>query len=223
MALTAGNIIGLAEKTLVDETNDRWPAADMLAYLNAAISALVVAKPDAAMVTEAFACANSARQTLPAGGIALRNCLVNTTTGRAIRIAERSDLDEARPNWQAMDPDDVPGSEDGVLHYVYDKQDPKVFYLWPKPTAAWSIQICYEKQPTRCANEAATLPVDDIYEVPLWYLTVGYAFLADTLSGDPARGAFYIEQAYELLGIKAQTQGGAAPLPPQKAQVSEKA
>lgn len=227
--IAISRITNRAAKTLFDETGVRWAPAELLDYYNAGKNALVGLKPDAFVKTQSFELALAeTKQVLPVDGIAFRGLNRNmgaagTTPGRAIRVIEKNDLDHSRPDWPTQTTADITTSAGNVLHYMHDKQNPKVFFIWPRPTVAWFVELVYSAHPADAAADTDILPLDDLYEEPLYLFVVGKALQKHSKSGDMSRANWYGAQFSGFLGLKSQGQFTFAALPPDQAQASESA
>ena len=125
------DLINRAEEILQDTTNVRWSQQTLLNYLNDAQREIVLFRPDANPVNEAFTLtANSAKQTLPSAGLRLLSIYRNSNpTSKPITNIQRRVLDDQIEDWHGT-------SATNVEHYVYDPLDPKVFYVYPHTTAS---------------------------------------------------------------------------------------
>ena len=208
MATTkAVDLINRVSVTLQDPTFVRWTQAELLNYLNDAQRQVVLFRPDAKAANVAFACANAAKQTLPADGLRLINIFRNTG-GRAITRVERSILDVQLPNWY-----EEAANAEGVKHYVYDALDPKVFYLFPKPPAAHEIDIVYAVAPTNIvisnfSTDTQVIGIDDIYANALMDYMMYRAYQKDSEFANMNRATMYFQSFGTALGIKSQADGG---------------
>lgn len=191
--------------TLQDRTNVRWPAADLLTYLNDAQLQIVLHRPDAKAVNAPFACANSSKQTLPADGLRLL-AVKRNVGGRSITPVQQEVLDIQLPDWHQTEADD------GVEHYVYDPIDPKNFYVFPVPPAAHSIEIVYSTAPTKIAAYDATtlIGLDDIYQNVIKDYMLHRAYAKDATYGDGQRSMIYLQAFNSALGIKTQVDASLA-------------
>lgn len=217
--LTSTAIVASASAELLDPTFVRWAQADLLGFLNAGVRAICGYKPDAYVVTSSITIITGAKQTLPAGAIALREVRRNmgaggATPGAAVTQVERDDMDHARPDWQA-----TIGS--AVKHYVHNPDEPKVFYIYPQ-VASGSVEAAYSAQPTDMTL-GQTLGLDDLYEAPLVHYVVGRALQKSSKSGDIARANWHASQFAQFIGIKHQGQFQFAQASPQREQVKQKA
>jgi hypothetical protein len=125
MTISAKNIVHRVVDTLQDTTSIRWPVSELVRYLNDAQREVVMYRPDSMVTNTALACAQGARQSLPANGAKLIDVVRNQATNKAVRLTNREILDAQQPGWHAI------AASTGVVHYTYDPRDPKVFYVYP--------------------------------------------------------------------------------------------
>lgn len=208
MATTkAVDLINRVSITLQDPTYVRWTQSELLNYLNDAQRQVVLFRPDAKAVNAPFTCVNSAKQTLPADGLRLISVLRNTG-GRAITKVDRSILDVQLPTWY-----ETAVGSDGVKHYVYDALDPKNFYVFPKPAAAYQIDIIYAMAPvdivvSNYTTDTQVIGIDDIYANALMDYMMYRAYQKDSEFANLNRAAVYYQAFTTSLGIKSQADGG---------------
>ena len=105
------------------------------------------------------------KQTLPSDGVALidisRNFAADgTTPGRAVRPVKRAQLDKNLPDWHNA------AATLDALHYTYDRQNPKVFYVYPPSNAVGKLEIIYGASPAD-ATLVSTISIDDTWQTAL--------------------------------------------------------
>lgn len=210
--IAASVILNRAAKTLLDETGVVWNPAELLDYLNAGITAIVAAKPDAFTVNAPFPLVAGTKQSIPASGIQILDVIRNlgaggATPGGVIRQAERTALDHADPQWHT-----ATGTE--VLHFMTDRRDPRVFYVYPARTSLpWSVELLYASHPPRISAPNEILPIDDLYESPLHAYVCGYAYAKNTKRQDVGKMNGYMTMFANSIGVKSQVQFAFAPTP----------
>jgi len=208
MALAASVIIDRCERTLLDDTNVLWSAAELLDYLNAGLSALVASKPDTSVTTGNITLTSGTpKQSLPAGGIQLLDVIRNATTPyTAIRQIERNHLNHIDPDWAK-----TTGSV--VQHFMYDKRNPKVFWVYPTPSTGFTIEAVYAVQPTRLTAVSDNLPVDDLYENALYFFVLALAYAKNAKRGDLQKAEGYFAAFSNSIGVR-QVQYSFSPTTP---------
>lgn len=208
MAITkAIDLINRAKTVLQDTTasGTRWPNTELQDWLNDAQKQIVLYRPDAKAVNEAFTpTINQTKQTIPAAGLKLIDVMRNLAGDKkAIRKIERAVLDDQISGWHNST------ATINVEHFIYDSRDPKNFYLYPVPATGASIEIIYSTVPAAVSlsafdgTDTATIGVDDTYASAIldWMLYRAYSKDADYASNANRAVAHY--QAFgDALNVK---------------------
>lgn len=162
--IVAQSILDAAVIILQDKTGVRWPAGELLPWLNDGQRELVVHKPSAYSINEAVALVLGTRQRIPATGIQLLDVVCNISGGQvrgdAVTLINREILDAQVRGWHRKDP------VDEVKHYVYKIDDPKTFYVYPPADGLGALEIVYSAAPPEVAA-AQVIAVDDIWKQAL--------------------------------------------------------
>ncbi|MDF1551932.1 MAG: hypothetical protein P1P84_02665 [Deferrisomatales bacterium] len=212
--LTGTAIIDKVELTLSDTSNVRWTAAELLGWLNSAQRAIAILKPNVCTTTTSIALVAGARQSIGATYHQLLEVTRNmgaagAVPGRAIRPLNRSDLDNADPEWSI-----AANADATVKGFLYDDKDPRVFWVYPpQPTGTTAqVEAILAGPPTDLATAASTIALADVYETPLMDYMLYRAFAKDTASvGNLARSDAFYKQFVQGLGLHAQVERAAAP------------
>jgi len=211
MALTAQSLILRAVTTLQDTTSIRWPANELVRYLNDGQRELALLRPDALSANATVSLVAGAKQALPSNGSKLIDVIRNTGGNkRAVRMTTRNILDSQIPSWY-----NLTGVTE-VLHYMYDVRDPKVFYVYPPAAASGaSVDLVYSSYPTDITEPAdgalytavtGNISVPDIYGNTLVDYVLYRAYTKDAeFAGNAQRatahyGAFSAALTAELNG-----------------------
>lgn len=214
MALQASVVLNRAETTLFDDTNVRWSAAELLDYLNAAISAVMINKPDAyALTSNVPLVVGSSKQEIAAAALQLVD-IHRVTNGGAMRQIQRNHLDHTNQDWHTTS--GVP------KHFVLDPRNVRVFWVYPVPSVATSVEMTVYSTPTRLTAASDLIPFNDLYENPLYYYTVGMAYAKNTTRGDLAKATAYFTLFANSIGAKSQVQFALSPMPPGSTEGSER-
>lgn len=211
MSITAQSIIQRVVVTLQDTTSIRWPANELVRYLNDGQREIALLRPDALVANATVTLAAGAKQALPSTASKLIDVVRNTSGNkRAVRMTTRTILDSQIPSWY---------NQTGVteiLHYVYDVRDPKVFYVYPPAAGSGaSVDLVYSAYPTDITEPAdgalftaisGNISVPDIYGNTLADYVLYRAYTKDAeFSGNAQRatahyGAFSAALTAELNG-----------------------
>lgn len=176
--VTVKEIVVKCQTILQDTTSTRWPAEELVGWLNDAYREIVSYDPYAYTETGIFHCAPGTKQELnksrdpegsgvPAGGKGgfpnakqflrvTRNCpydlqAVEYGTGRTVRYIDRRILDDQRPDWHKETP------VDEVQHYIHDEKQAFVFYVYPPATENTGLEILFASIPEGHETEGGYL------------------------------------------------------------------
>jgi|TARA_R110000744_G_scaffold140538_2_gene251760 hypothetical protein len=225
MAVTlAKDIIDRAKVVLQDisSSGTRWYNSELQNWLNDAQYAVVLYRPDAKTVNEEFTpVALSSKQNIPTTGLRLIEVIRNTaatSTYKAIRLIQRSILDDGVPAWHNAT------ASVNIEHFVYDERDPKTFYLYPRPTAEARIELIYSTVPAKVSivnadesfNSAAAttmISLDDIYANALLDFILYRAYSKDAeFAANAVRSNAHLTAFGSSLGVKTKIDGSNAQL-----------
>jgi len=162
--ITVNSLVTKASTLIQDATNIRWPAAELVDWLNDGQREIVMFKPEASIANAAMALtASETKQTIPATGIMFLDAVRNLgadglTPGRSVRVVSRDVLDSQVPTWHSD-----ANALGYIQHYMFDPRDPRHFYVYPKaPATVWNIEIVYSVAPAT-AVVGGVISIDDIY------------------------------------------------------------
>jgi len=207
--IKAVDLINKVAVTLLDPTFVRWTQQELLSYLNDAQRQIVMFRPDANTVNATHTCTASAKQTLPDAALRLVNVIRNKD-GRAITKVDRAILDVQLPTWF-----ETAITADGVKHFVHDPADPKVFYVFPKPTTNNEVEIVYSTSTadiaiTNFTSDTQAIKLDDIYANAIMDYMIYRAYQKDSEYANLSRAAAYYQSFFQSIGVKAQMDGAIA-------------
>ena len=135
-------IIRRAQVLLQDATGVRWPAAELVGYLNEGQRQLATARPSESSVVRDYAMADGAEQALPDDAFLLLDVNHNSTGRyRAITKVERKTLESVARDWIGKKPTDA------TVHYMYSELEPDVFYVYPPGMAGASLKATFAVYP----------------------------------------------------------------------------
>lgn len=150
MTTTARSIIERAHTILSDLDGVRWPAYELVGWLNDAQVQYLVKRPDQKVTTAAVNLVAGFRQTIPVAAMALQD-IPNNAAGNKRRIDKINmwTLDAVAPNWRSS----TPSTE--IRHFMHDLREPRVFQVYPPAAVGASVDMTYTAYPTNL-----TIPVD---------------------------------------------------------------
>lgn len=208
------DILDRATIILQDNTNVRFPNAELLKFFNDAQKEVVLHRPDANMVNTTMDLADGSKQTLPAVALRLVE-VVRNENGRAVTLVERRILDETLPNWH-----NTTAGTNKIEHYVYDPADPKNFYVYPKGVSGThTLEIVYSSAPAELSisnfdTDTTTISLDDIYANCLLDYVLYRAYQKDSeYAGNAQRSMMHYQSFANALGVKTQADMATTPVP----------
>jgi hypothetical protein len=223
MTITAQSVIHRATDLLQDQTSIRWPANELVRWLNDAQRAIVKVRPDAMNTTATMTLAAGSRQDLdnasltppPAKLIEITRNMAATSNKGAVRLVPRQILDAQTPGWH-----NLTGSVN-ILHYMFDTRDPKTFYVYPPATALAQLEVMYSAYPTDITEPAdgalytavvGNLSLPDIYADDVLNLTMYRAYSKDSeYAGNEQRAESYLNMVTASLGAEIAATVAVAP------------
>lgn len=215
MPTTAQSIIREAQTALQDLDGIRWPASDLVRYLNRAQRDVQLARPDATARIEPLTLAAGHRQAIPDTAAALIDIPCNTG-GRAITKVDVTVLDASAAAWRALPQKGV------ITHCMHDVRTPRRFDVYPPALAGTQVDIEISAYPADVPvpagdGKAYTTVTGDIglgdqWGTVLLSLVLHYAYAVDAqYGGNAALSAAYLQKATALMGTQAQASTAVAP------------
>lgn len=211
MALAANDVMERATIILQDTGAVRWPATELLKWLNDAQREIAIHKPTAVTDTVTLALDEGTKQALPEAHISLISVHRNVD-GNAIRAIERAVLDNQLPGWQ--DTAVLPFNA-SVTHVIFDDFNPRAYYVAPGNTgmgeieatvAVMPVDIPEPASPLDITSYTATLDVPEIWRGALVDYVLYRAYSKDTQSPNAAnRAQAHYMQFQQALGLKIAT------------------
>jgi len=214
MTISAASIIHRATDLLQDQTSVRWPANELVRWLNDAQRAIVKVRPDSMNTTATMTLVAGSRQDLdnasltppPAKLIEITRNMAATSTKGAVRLVPRQILDAQTPGWHNLS-----GSVN-ILHYMFDPRDPKTFYVYPPATTSAQLEVMYSAYPTDIVEPAdgalhtavvGNISLPDIYADDVLNYVMARSYLKDSeYAGNSERAAGYLAMITASLGAE---------------------
>lgn len=211
MTISASSLVRRATDLLQDQTSIRWPASELVRWLNDAQRAIVKVRPDALNTTTTMTLAAGSRQDLdnaalsplPAKLIEITRNMAAGSAKKAVTLVPRRILDAQTPGWHG-----IAGTVD-ILHYMYDPRDPKTFYVYPPALASAQLEVMYSAYPTDIAEPidgalysavVGNISLPDIFADEILDLMLARAYSKDAETGNAGRAEAYKASANASLG-----------------------
>src|SRR5574343_96360 len=128
MSLTVGSVISRAGVMLNDASFVHWSKEELVNYFNDAIKAIIRVEPQAGAQNQQHICTAGVKQSIPGSAQALID-VVSNSTGKSVTKADRASLDGSYSDWYSGN------SAASVSAYAYEATNPKIFWLYPGPSA----------------------------------------------------------------------------------------
>jgi hypothetical protein len=206
MSITVQVITDQAAIQLVDQSHVTWPVANLISYLNEALRATALVKPDLVVNQTVVTLAAGVLQSIPADGIALIDIKRNAIgTKRVISEVDQQLLDEVQRFWPAATQSAT------VEHYTTSVATPRQFDVYPPNDGTGQVLMVYGAVPALVSAVGDTLPVLEIYQQPLVQYVVSRAYAANTKRQDLTKEANAKQAWAQAIGAKSQAQAAISP------------
>lgn len=203
MPIPVKTILDQARHTLVDADKVYWLESELIGWYNAAVLAVIAARPDAHAKQVVINTIQGTLQTLPSDALRLIRVIRNESAGkRPITDIAMDLLDRSRPDWHS---DSAPAEI--AQHYVYDPRDPRNYYLYPAMSAGKTVRLSYSYVPPSVTEETlagAIMPIDDVYFNSVLDFMLWRGFSKDGAFVQNGRARTHLVSFNEALGIKMQ-------------------
>jgi len=197
---TAQSIIDKAATALLDIAGTRWPATELLSYLNDGQREAAKLRPELTSTMVDVALIAGVEQSIPADGHALLDVVRNTgigggVPGTAITKADEVTLSQFNPGWVL----DVASAV--VKHFMPDARTPRKFRVYPaQPVAPGNVEMLYSKTPIDIAANAV-ITLDDAYENALRDYVVYRAMAKEAETQNEAKAGAYYKLFLSGIGV----------------------
>ena len=219
--MLAADVLRLVSGALQDlepGMNSRWPWEDddpkritLIHFLNSAIQAVCLQRPDVTAVTEPILLELGMRQTIPskkkhrstADAAMLVELIRNMghngeTPGPPISLVNGNVL-------LAWGRHACPASI--VENYAYDRSlNPKIYYVYPPvaPSAGIWVEATYSAAPQHVHTCHDHLPISDVYAPALMHHILSSILAGDSEHSNLVKAQYHAQMFQSVLGIKAQ-------------------
>ena len=205
---TVGLTVDLAERKILDESNDEYSEQNLLDLYYLAIKEIINLVPSAHTDNLIWQLAASTRQVVPANGHWLVDVIMNmgpdgATPGKPIRETTLDVMKTLYPEWEA-DP-----AADVCEHFLRLPENKREFLIWPKSTGNNRILASVTTVPPAVIWDAqgdwrqTVIPIDDTYSHAIVNGMVYIAYDDDSdIPGNTPRSATYYARFLNDLGIR---------------------
>lgn len=222
MTVLASEIFQRTSRILLDETNVRWPFAELRLWLNDGLREIAIVKPTSSSTSIVYQLTPGTYQKMPTNYMSVlrvtRNLKSNATSprqgGRAIRVVDRMVMDSQLPDWH--DVAKTPPSKE-IKNVVFDASEPTAFYVYPPSDGTGFVEAIVSKVPTPVPAPTAPNDPEDIanYNVAIDTLDIYANALVDyilyrayskdsSFAGNAQRATAHYTQMANALGVSIQ-------------------
>jgi len=198
MTITGASLLTTLGKTLLDENAEIWTSSTKVDFINEALLAVALVRPDAVATSVLLALvANTPRQSIPAGGYRLLNVLMNKA-GVPIKKTTREALNDTVPSWTVTE-------SDVIENFAFDEENPTEFWVQPVPESALEILITYAAEPTVFVAGASSIGISDVYIPAVKHFVLSKCYGMQTRGADYQKSSQHMTDFYKVLGLKFQS------------------
>ena len=197
MAITGTTLLANLGDVLQDSTEAVWGNFVRAGFINEAVSLIVLLRPDAVSTAAEFdLVASSPKQEIPSDGLRFLG-ITRNVDGRPVTRADRETMNSVVPAWT------LPATVTGIEHFMFDKETPRLFYVYPVPDTAVTVELVYAQSP-ETFTPATSLPLPDHYLAPVMEYAQYRCFSMNSKRINLNRAATHLNAFYNALGVKGQ-------------------
>ncbi len=198
MTITGSELLGDLKDLLSDPSEDIWDEDLKIDAVNEALRLIALFRPDAFAVTEDFeVSADTPKQAIPSTGLRFLDVIMNSD-GAPVTKIDKKVLSESVPGWTTE-------TGSAIQHYMFDEENPKIFWVYPVPTTSFNIILVYSDTPATFLAASTSLGVSDIYISPVKNFVLHRCFGMETQGSDFGKASTYLNSFYTALGVKTQS------------------
>jgi len=199
MPITVKNLIDRISRDLIDLRNVRWSRPELIDFMNDAIAAIVIRRPDLSRATAAAA-TSSNTVALPAD--AYQILAVNHIDNVAATFVSINKLNQLYPEWRT--------TVGAPVCWTRNELDETTLFLYPAPQEQVNVEVVYSRT-LKVTDESAAFPLSEVYEGVVADFVMYRAYNKDSLN--PAEGQkaqLHLQAFATALGDKTATDNAKA-------------
>lgn len=215
MTTTAQSIILDAQTTLQDIAGVRWPATELVGYLNDGQQVISTQRPDQTAWTYTITLAAGHVHVLPAEYQALID-IPHNVGGRKARITkiDMVQLDAVEPGWRSR------SQASEIKHFMHDLREPRVFQVYPPAINGTAVSAVVSEYPTPVTNPSGasyttvtgSISLPDHWKQPLVHYVLFRSYAKDAeFGGNAELSASHLALFNAAIGSQLQSTGTVAP------------
>lgn len=194
MPITVKNLIDRISRDLIDLRNVRWSRPELIDFMNDAIAAIVIRRPDLSRATAAVATSSN---TVALPDDAYQILAVNHIDNVAATFVSINKLNQLYPEWRT--------TEGAPVCWTRNELDETTLFLYPAPQTEVNVEVVYSRT-LKVTDESAPFPLSEVYEGVVADFVMYRAYNKDSLN--PAEGQkaqLHLQAFATALGDKTAT------------------
>lgn len=199
MPITVKNLIDRISRDLIDLRNVRWSRPELIDFMNDAIAAIVIRRPDLSRATAVVA-TSSNTVALPTD--AYQILAVNHIDNVAATFVSINKLNQLYPEWRT--------TVGAPACWTRNELDETTLFLYPSPLEQVNVEVVYSRT-LKVTDESAAFPLSEVYEGVVADFVMYRAYNKDSLN--PAEGQkaqLHLQAFATALGDKTATDNAKA-------------
>lgn len=199
MPITVKNLIDRISRDLIDLRNVRWSRPELIDFMNDAIAAIVIRRPDLSRATAVVA-TSSNTVALPTD--AYQILAVNHIDNVAATFVSINKLNQLYPEWRT--------TVGAPVCWTRNELDETTLFLYPSPLEQVNVEVVYSRT-LKVTDESAAFPLSEVYEGVVADFVMYRAYNKDSLN--PAEGQkaqLHLQAFATALGDKTATDNAKA-------------
>ncbi|EOW9224947.1 DUF6682 family protein [Vibrio cholerae] len=199
MPTTIKTLIDRISRDLIDVRNVRWSRGELMDFLNDAIAAIVLRRPDLSRATSKVPAATNT-VALPVD--AYQILAVNHINNIAAQYVDINKLNQLYPDWRTTS--GVP------VCWTRNELDETTLFLYPSPESRVDVEVVYSRT-LKVSQESDSFPLSPMYEGVVGDFVMYRAYNKD--SQNPAEGQkaqLHLQAFATALGDKTATDNAKA-------------
>lgn len=209
MTTAARDIIKDAQIALFDPDGTRWPATELVPYLDLAQLKVVEARPDQYTEIREVTLSPGFRHTLPEDVYALLD-IPNNATGAFKRVTktDMAQMDVIIPGWRKRS-----GTQE-IAHFMHNLNEPRRYYTYPPAAQGAKVELLVALYPPKLPTATGptwnsvtgNIVLGDKWRDSLYNFVMFKAYLKDVEHGGNATlAAAYKDLFIQATGVELQT------------------
>jgi hypothetical protein len=201
LGIHVGDLLRRFRNIMLDMKSVRWSEPEAIDWMNDGATEIVLRRPAARAITERVALAPGTFQRASEGAAqvmdVIRNIGSDGLPGRTIRIADRQQIDDAKPEWHNM-------RAAPTRHYMVDERSPTTFYVYPPAIDGAVVEMLVSKPAPTVLSADDTLDMRPEFINAILNWMIYRAHTKDSEYSQGAVAALHYQAFTDAIGAPAQ-------------------